>query len=65
MENTMKLSVKAKLIGGFLLVALIALVIGGVGYWGVRSVKGYFDDVSKYGWLREITSAISRLAYLA
>jgi methyl-accepting chemotaxis protein len=41
--NSLKLSVK--LIGGFLAVALITLVVGGVGYWGVARLVTHLSEV--------------------
>ncbi len=41
----MKLGIAAKLIGGFLLVALIAALIGVVGYRGIASVGSKLNDV--------------------
>jgi methyl-accepting chemotaxis protein len=41
--NNLKLSVK--LIGGFLVVALITLIVGSAGYWGVTRLGGHLDEV--------------------
>ena len=63
----MKLTVKAKLIGGFLLVALIALAIGGVGYWGMGRMNYYLSEIAdvrmvKGDTLRDIQSGIFGVA---
>ncbi len=43
--NSLKLSVK--LIGGFLAVALLTLVVGGVGYWGVTRLVTHLAEVGE------------------
>jgi methyl-accepting chemotaxis protein len=41
----MRLTVKAKLIGGFLIVAAIAIVIGITGYWGAGRIMAMTDEI--------------------
>ena len=40
-----KLSLKGKLIGGFLFVAGIAATIGAVGFWGMRQISAQVDEI--------------------
>jgi len=48
----MRLSLRAKLIGGFSIVALIALVIGVIGWWGVNSLSNHLKDIAEVRMLR-------------
>lgn len=41
------LGIKAKLTGGFILIAIIALAIGWIGYWGVSTLKGHLLEVGE------------------
>ena len=43
----MSLSLRAKLIGGFSIVALIALVIGVIGWWGVNTLSRHLNDIAE------------------
>ena len=54
----MNLSLKVKLIGGFTIVALIALVIGIIGWWGVDSTAGKMTDIADVRMLR-VTSLLN------
>ncbi|MBF0320650.1 MAG: methyl-accepting chemotaxis protein [Nitrospirae bacterium] len=40
------LRISAKLLSGFITVAIIALIVGFVGYKGIRDIMGYLDDFS-------------------
>ncbi|MFH0879768.1 MAG: methyl-accepting chemotaxis protein [Lentisphaerota bacterium] len=42
--RTMKLS--TKLIGGFMMVAVITLIVGGVGFWGVSKISAHLNEVA-------------------
>ena len=42
-----KLGLKAKLIGGFLVVALILLIVGITGYWGISTLKNFLHDTGE------------------
>lgn len=42
---TFKLTIGRKLIGGFLLVALLMLTVTGLSYFSLRSMKGSFDEL--------------------
>ncbi len=41
----MKMNLGTKLIGGFVLVAVVTLMVGGVGFWAVSTLKGDLNEV--------------------
>lgn len=42
-----KLKLNVKLIGGFLIVAIITLIVGGIGFNGVTTIEGYLEETSE------------------
>lgn len=41
-----KLTLRTKLIGGFAVVALLTLTVGGIGYWGVSRLVGHLHEIA-------------------
>lgn len=47
MFHNLRFGIKAKLIGGFVVVAMITVIVGITGYWGISNVSGSVYEIGE------------------
>lgn len=45
MKTTMNLNIRTKLIGGFVIVSILLVIVGGIGSWGIRQMGGAVNEI--------------------